>query len=74
MHKKWLQEAENLENDFDNFRDYFNRNKRCGCHIDECIHFDRSLSLVLGERAGRLCKFHVYNGFRTYYDLVKNNK
>jgi len=72
-YNNWQHEFERLENDFDSFRNYFSQNKKCSCNIDECKHFDKALVSVLGERTNNICKSRLNIGFRTYFEIIKNN-
>ena len=65
-YKNWEDRFDKLENDFDSFRDYFDRNKKCQCHIDECQHFDNALENVLGERTDNLFQLRLDIGFKRY--------
>lgn len=62
-----------MENDFDSFIDYFNKNKKCKCDIDECKHFDKALVSVLGERTNNIVQSRLDIGFKTYFEAIKNN-
>ena len=73
IYQKWKNEYYNLENDFDIFRTYFIKNKKCDCHIDECKHFDKALIEVLGERTNKLCKSRIEIGFKTHYSATREN-
>lgn len=68
MIEKWMQQANELEEDFDKFRGYFAEYKKCTCHIDDCKHFDKALSKVLGNRASKICRAKFDISLRAYYD------
>lgn len=70
MEKKWQKEFDILEDDFDRFRDYYNEIKKCDCDIDECKHFDKALTKVLGKRTDDLWNSRLQIGFKTYEEFI----
>jgi len=71
MEEKWQKEFYKLEDDFDLFRDYFNKIKKCDCNIDECKHFDAALTKVLGKKVDDLWDSRLQIGFRTYKESIE---
>ena len=65
MHEKWKKEFGRLESELDKFRDYYNRTKKCKCHIDECKHYDKAMSKVFAKRVDNLWNLRLQVGFRT---------
>ncbi len=73
LEEKWRLEYDRLDRDFYSLRDYFNRNKKCRCHIDECAHFDSVVEKVLGERTGSLFQSGLDISFRRYYEAMRSD-
>ena len=71
MEEKWQKEFDKLEEGFDLFRDYFNKTKKCDCDIDECKHFDKALTKILGKKVDELWDLRLQIGFRTYKESVE---
>jgi len=41
MEEKWQKEFEAVEEGFDKFREFFDKNRSCKCEsVDECKHFE----------------------------------
>lgn len=53
------------------FRDYFNKNKKCKCDIDECKHFEKALVDVIGNRTNELHKKLLNIGIKTHIETIK---
>ena len=66
LQKKWHEDAEKLEKDYDALRAYFNKHKKCRCHPYECKHFDKALKSVLGERTDDLMNRSLIIGLITH--------
>ena len=65
MHKRWKTEFDKLEEDLDRFRDYYNKTKKCKCHIDECKHHEKAMNDVFKTRTDELWNLRLQVGFRT---------
>lgn len=77
MEQKWQKDFTRLENDFDKFRNYFSQTKKCACDIDECRHFDKALTKVLGQKVDKLWNMRLQIGSRTHKESIEpvlNNK
>ena len=66
-YQSWQEDFNKLEDDFDLFLDYFNKNKTCKCDINECEHFDQALVKVLGKRTNDIFQSRLNLGINTYY-------
>ena len=71
MEEKWQRDFDKLEEDFDQFRDYFNQTRTCDCDIDECKHFDKALTKVIGEKVDNLWNTRLQMGFRMYKESIE---
>lgn len=64
-HKKWEKEFDNLEENLDSFRKYYNHTKKCKCDIDDCRHFDSAMNKVFSKRIDELWNLRLQVGFST---------
>ena len=55
--------------DVDLFRNYFNLHKKCVCPINNCKHYKKALTKVLGNRIHDLCLRNIDIGIRIHYDV-----
>lgn len=71
LEEKWAKDYKKLRADFYKLRSYYDQNKKCQCHIDECVHFDEVLEKVLDKRTKQLCQEVIDIGFREYRKIMK---
>ena len=62
---KWGNEFDKLEDDLEKFREYFNKTKKCNCDIDECIHHEKAMNEVFGNRVDELWNQKLQIGINT---------
>jgi len=65
MHEKWKTQFDKLEDGLDLFLEYYNKTKKCTCHIDECAHFDDALDKVFSKKVDDLWNNRLQVGFQT---------
>lgn len=72
MEEKWQKEFEAVEEGFDKFREFFDKNRSCKCEsVDECKHFDKALTKVLGKKVDDLWDLRLQIGSRTYRESIE---
>ena len=74
LDEKWLEESRELTKQRDSFVRYFNKHKKCSCTEEDCKHLYSALRKVLGDRLFAHFKARIDIGFRSYYDLLEENR
>lgn len=71
MQKKWDNEFDKLEKDYDKFREYFDKNRTCNCKdVDDCRHFDNALK-IFDKKLDELDDLNLKIFGRIYEETIK---
>ena len=71
MTKKWNNEFDKLEEDYDKFCKYFDKHRTCNCKdVNDCRHFDRALK-IFDRRLDDLDDLNLKNFGRVYEETIK---
>ena len=65
MEEKWQKDFKILEKKADDFRDYFDKNRKCRCNIYSCKHFKKANSELFDEKFHELVNRKMHIGLRT---------
>ena len=71
MAKKWDNEYDKMEEDYDKFCKYFDKNRICDCKdVNDCRHFDRALS-IFDKKLDDLDDLNLKIFGRVYEETIK---
>lgn len=71
MQKRWDDKFDKLDQDYDKFRKYFDKNRTCKCQdVDDCRHFDSALR-IFDKKLDELDELNVQIFGRVYQRIIK---
>ena len=70
MEEKWQKDFKKLEKEADDFRDYFDKNRKCRCNIYSCRHFKKANSELFDEKFHELVNRKMHIGLRTMMECA----
>lgn len=73
MQEQWDKEFEKIEEDYDKFHEYFNKNRKCKCSdVNDCRHFDKAIK-IFDKRLDELDDLNLKIFGRVYEETIKPN-